>query len=143
MELFTIGFKGKTAKQFFNALKKNEIDYLLDVRLNHNQQHYGYAKSDTLKYILEDLMNIKYKHVGALAPTEELKKAYDSKKITWVEYENQYNNLIRGIDAVSFILEDAGNICLLCTEPTAEECHRRLAAEHIKNSFVDVSIKHL
>jgi uncharacterized protein (DUF488 family) len=37
--------------------------------------------------------------------------------------------------------EDFGDICLLCSESTPENCHRRLAAEYIKDKFSDKNIE--
>lgn len=34
MNLFTIGFTQKSAKEFFTLLSKNNIECLIDVRLN-------------------------------------------------------------------------------------------------------------
>ena len=34
-------------------------------------------------------------------------------------------------------------ICLLCTEKTAIQCHRRLAAEYIAEILPDIEITHL
>ena len=38
MKLFTIGFTQKNAKQFFELLKSNQIELLIDVRLNNKSQ---------------------------------------------------------------------------------------------------------
>ncbi len=40
-------------------------------------------------------------------------------------------------------IEDFDNAVLLCSEPTAEQCHRRLMAEYLKNNFKNISIRHL
>ena len=33
--------------------------------------------------------------------------------------------------------------CLLCSEPTAEHCHRRLVAEYLQAHWPSVRIEHL
>ena len=33
--------------------------------------------------------------------------------------------------------------CLLCSEPTAEQCHRRLVAERIARTWASTQIVHL
>ena len=35
------------------------------------------------------------------------------------------------------------NICLLCTEPTAEQCHRRLVAECLQKHCDNIEIIHI
>ena len=47
MEIFTIGFTRTTAEDFFERLKSNRIERLLDVRLNNKSQLAGFAKRDT------------------------------------------------------------------------------------------------
>ena len=34
MKLYTIGFTQKSAREFFNKIKNNNIDLLIDIRLN-------------------------------------------------------------------------------------------------------------
>jgi uncharacterized protein (DUF488 family) len=31
--------------------------------------------------------------------------------------------------------------CLMCSEPTADQCHRRLVAEHLRDVWQDAGIK--
>lgn len=48
MKLFTIGFTQKNAKQFFELLKANQIELLIDVRLNNKSQLAGFTKGNDL-----------------------------------------------------------------------------------------------
>ena len=41
MDIYTMGFTQKTAEQFFEKIKKNEIEILVDVRLNNQSQLAG------------------------------------------------------------------------------------------------------
>jgi hypothetical protein len=66
-------------------------------------------------------------------------------RIDWPEYERRFLGLMerRGV-ARMFVPDDLDGACLLCAEPTAERCHRRLAAEHLARSWGgDVEIVHL
>ena len=49
MKIFTIGFTKKTAKEFFEILRNNNIGKLVDVRLNNSSQLAGFAKGKDLK----------------------------------------------------------------------------------------------
>jgi hypothetical protein len=41
------------------------------------------------------------------------------------------------------LLDRYERICLLCAEPTADRCHRRLVAEYWHEHIEDASIAHL
>jgi len=61
----------------------------------------------------------------ALAPTIDILDSYKKKKIDWNDYENKFNKLItqRNIEK-KFTAEELNNACLLCSEHTADQCHR-------------------
>ena len=44
MNIYTIGFTQKTAEQFFETIKDNEIELLVDVRLSNRSQLAGFTK---------------------------------------------------------------------------------------------------
>ena len=52
MRIYTMGFSQKSAKRFFELLRDNEVDCLVDVRLNNVSQLSGFAKSVDLQYSL-------------------------------------------------------------------------------------------
>ena len=142
--LYTIGFSGKDAKTFFELLRLNKVQMLVDVRLNNVSQLAGYTKKNDLAYFLEKICGIKYLHLPILAPTKEILDGYKSKKISWNDYEAKYIHLInerkieRHLKDIDFV-----NACLLCSEKTAENCHRRLAANIIKSMSLIEKIVHL
>ena len=41
--LYTIGFTKKSAAQFFNLLRDNQVKQLVDIRISHSSQLAGYA----------------------------------------------------------------------------------------------------
>ena len=92
--LYTVGFSGKDAKTFFELLKLNNVQTLLDIRLNNVSQLSGYTKKNDLAYFLDKICDIKYKHLPILAPTKEILDAYKAKKISWNDYEAKYIHLI-------------------------------------------------
>jgi uncharacterized protein YeaO (DUF488 family) len=115
------------------------------VRLNNNSQLAGFTKRDNLSYFLKQLNGAEYSHMLILAPTKEILNDYKKKKITWKEYEKQFNALLdeREVDkAVNRELFDVPTV-LLCSEPQAEHCHRRLVAEYLKKKWRGANIFHL
>jgi uncharacterized protein (DUF488 family) len=149
MNIYTIGFTKKSAKKFFTLLKENNIRLLMDIRLNNSSQLAGFAKGKDLEFFLTEFLNIRYTNELSLAPTEKLLNDYKKGIVSWQSYEEEYNKILEGRN-VKHILDEKYNkdfnkICLLCSEHTAEQCHRRLAAEYIKNIYpeLDINIIHL
>ena len=53
MKLYTIGFTQKSAETFFSLIKKNNIEVLIDIRLNNKSQLAGFAKGEDLKFFFK------------------------------------------------------------------------------------------
>ena len=125
-------------------MRKNGVKKLIDVRLNNVSQLAGFTKQDDLKYFLKELCRIEYYYYGQLAPTEDILKGYKNKEISWEQYELEFNSLItkRKIEAI-ISLDLLTDACLLCSEATAEHCHRRLLAEYFKKVYKRINIIHL
>ena len=130
--IFTIGYTQKSAKNFFEILTKNKIDILIDIRLNNTGQLAGFTKKDDLQYFLK-IFNISYEYWKDFAPTKELRDNYHKTK-NWNDYEIVYKKLLKDrkvINKIDFSKYHNKTIVLLCSEPKADRCHRRLAAEEI------------
>ncbi|NLW48804.1 MAG: DUF488 domain-containing protein [Firmicutes bacterium] len=145
MKLFTIGFTKKSAKEFFGLLKSNSIKKIIDIRLNNSSQLAGFTKGNDLKYFLEVICNIDYEHDMSLAPTQEILDGYKKKIINWDQYEQLFKNLLftrNSIDTINFKTKrDYDYLCLLCSELSPKNCHRRLVAEYIKENNPSLSIE--
>ena len=145
MEIYTIGFTKKTAEKFFSILKGKLIRRLLDVRLNNVSQLSGFTKRDDLAFFLRTICNAEYLHEPLLAPTQDLLDDYKKSKGSWENYEKQFIDLIRTRAVEQQIEPSLFEVptVLLCSEPTAERCHRRLVAEYLESKWGNVSIVHL
>jgi len=144
MKLYTIGFTGKSAEQFFRLLTENGVKRVLDVRLNNTNQLAGFTKRDDLRFFLSRVAGIDYLHLPQFAPSEELLKGYRGHSLDWAKYERGYLTLLADRSALAFVdpsVFDSG--CLLCSEATPERCHRRLLAEFVASCVPDVHIMHL
>lgn len=145
MKLFTIGFTKKSAERFFSLLKSNGVKKIIDVRLNNSGQLAGFAKGADLAFFAEKLCGIRYEHIIEFSPTEELLHDYKKKRISWAQYVEIFNELIkqRGLEKM-FDPKEFDGACLLCSEDVPDQCHRRLLAEFFqKNSTEKVEIIHL
>ena len=145
MEVFTIGFTQSSAAHFFGRLRGAGVKRLLDVRLNNVSQLAGFAKRDDLAYFTRELCGAEYVHDVRLAPTSELLDAYKKQGGSWADYERAFLALMtaRRIEETLDPALLAGPTALLCSEPTAEHCHRRLVLEYLQSHWGDLTITHL
>ena len=137
MRIYTMGFAQKNAKTFFELLKKNRVEVLIDIRLNNKSQLAGFTKGDDLAYFLQNLCGCAYYHEIDFAPTKEILDSYKNKQTTWAEYEKAFLPLMRSRGAKELFdqkFRGFQNVCLLCSEPTPEQCHRRLLAETVADA---------
>ena len=142
--IYTIGFTGKTAKEFFTKLGDAGVKRILDIRLKNSSQLSGFAKKEDLKYFLMKINGIKYLHIPELAPTENIMDSYKKKKIDWNEYETQLNKLLIERKVENRMRgEMVDGDCFLCSEEKPDLCHRRLAAEYLQEKLGDIIILHL
>jgi len=130
IELFTIGFTKKSAREFFMCLKNAGVKRVVDVRLNNNSQLAGFSKKEDLAYFLKQIADIDYVHLPELAPTQEILDAYKKHKGDWRVYERQFLDLMAHREIEKKIEpETLQQGCFLCSEHLAHHCHRRLVAE--------------
>lgn len=146
MIIYTIGFAQKNAEQFFNLIRNNEIEVLIDIRLNNKSQLAGFTKGNDLPFLLREICNCKYVHKSDYAPTKEILSSYQKKKIGWREYEELFLPLIENRRIENDFEESFSmykKVCLLCTEPMPKMCHRRLVADYLKKRIAGISIIHI
>lgn len=145
MTIYTIGFTKKSAKEFFESLRRSRARHLLDIRLHNKSQLAGFTKRDNLRYFLRQIVNMEYREMPILAPEDSFLNEY-RKTGDWAKFEQSYLELIRQrqvehhIDPALF----KDGAVLLCSEAEPNHCHRRLAAEYLVRSlFPNANIEHL
>jgi uncharacterized protein (DUF488 family) len=144
MRIFTIGFTKKTAEEFFTRLSSAGVRRLIDVRLNNVSQLAGFSKRDDLRYFLKTICDIEYVHLPEFAPTQEMLDDYRKANHDWEAYATRFLALIAERNVENTVdREIFRDSCLLCSEAEADHCHRRLAAEYLRNRWGDVEIVHL
>jgi uncharacterized protein (DUF488 family) len=144
IKLFTIGFAGKSAERFFQLLRDNGVQKIIDTRLYPSSQLSGFAKGKDLKFFLKEVANISYEHKIDFAPTEDLLSRYRSKQLNWKQYESEYIAILKERDVTKSLNPQAlHQSCLLCSEHSPENCHRKQLAEYLANQLNGISIIHL
>ena len=145
MKIYTIGFTKTSAKYFFEALQKHSIEQLLDVRLNNISQLSGYSKKEDLEYFLQVICNAEYKHETLLAPTQIMLDDFKKYRGPWSTYKRRYLELMEHREIETKLSPElfARPTALLCSEETAENCHRSLVIEYLNSKWGDVEAVHL
>lgn len=145
IKVFTIGFTKWSAEGFFETIKREEIDRVIDVRLNNKSQLAGFAKKEDLKYFLNQICHTEYVHIPELAPTDDLLGAYRNKAIPWDKYEKEFLSLIAYREIEKKLPKDIlDGGCLLCSENKPHHCHRRLIVEYLNTKWdAQLQVKHL
>jgi len=144
LNLYTIGFTKKTAKNFFELLKQSGVTRVIDTRLNNVSQLAGFAKRADLEYFLKTIGNIDYIHRLDLAPTKDILDEYKKQKGDWETYETKFLDLLEKRQIEKKVdPELMENACLLCSEAKPHHCHRRLVAEYLNRHWGNIQIHHL
>jgi len=145
MEIYSIGFTKHSAEQFFDKLRAAGATRLIDVRLNNVSQLAGFAKRDDLRFFLRELCGVQYEHETELAPTKDILDAYKKGNMEWGEYEERFLDLMSKRRIEERINPElfSGTPVLLCSEHTAEHCHRRLVIEYLSDHWGHVRAVHL
>jgi uncharacterized protein (DUF488 family) len=126
-------------------LKSAGIRRLLDVRLNNVSQLAGFSKREDLQYFLREICGAEYRHEPLLAPTKGMLDEYKKLKGEWGVYESRFLELMaqRQIETKLDSSEFAVPTVLLCSEPEADHCHRRLVLKYLQQKWNNLTITHL
>ncbi len=142
--VFTMGFCKKSAEEFFGKLQQAGVRRVVDVRLKNTSSLAGFTKKQDIEFFLREVAGIAYVHRPDLAPTKELLDDYKNKRIDWAEYECRFNVLLNERRPEEQLTKDEfDSACLLCSESSADKCHRRLVAEYLAQHWGNLEIQHL
>lgn len=128
--LFTIGYEGRSLDAFVDALIRENVAVLCDVRRNAFSMKYGFSKSQLATAL--DKARIRYRHIPELGIASEKRKSLDSVadyESLFADYERE--TLPARTDAVEDVIREVNSsnrVALMCFEKDVCMCHRgRLA----------------
>ncbi len=124
----TIGYEGATIDAFIRALKREDIDTIIDVRAIPFSRKPGFSKTP-LSVALSDA-GISYMHFRHMGNPEKGKNIAHEKG--W-SYEAMYQTHLKTPNAIAELniaaqMAKDSRICLLCFERDPATCHRRFTA---------------
>ena len=123
-----------------DVLNAVRVRAMWDIRLWRTSTYVPFYSGDNLAAAL----GARYEYHPEFAPTSEILAGYKDGRITWPDYERMYRELLTTRNPTAGLaLNSLDRICLLCTEKSATQCHRRLAAEYIAEQFPSIEIVHL
>lgn len=146
MKLYTLGFTQKRAETFFDLLRRHQVQCLVDIRISPDGQLSGFARREDLPYFLDRLADgCAYLYMPQLAPTKEILRNYREDG-DWARYVVRFEALMverRIPETLNRAEFTTRTCCLLCSEATAAQCHRRPVAERLAAHWPEVEIVHL
>lgn len=135
--VFTIGYEKATLQEFVHTLQREKITHLIDIRAIPWSRRSEFAQGN-LSAVLE-AQNISYLHIKALGnPAKTLGDTMDNHK-PYPEIFLEHLQTSQAQNALSEIrkLTVSTDICLLCYERNALQCHRSLVTAAL-GSHIDV-----
>jgi len=127
--IFTIGYEGTSVSGLLSALKHNDVDLVIDVRLTPLSRKRGFSKRALAVALREG--GLRYSHRPEFGCPKDIRTRLEATG-DFSEYADSYASrvLSRRMVQVGRLAREgrASNICLLCFEADAARCHRSLIA---------------
>lgn len=134
MKIFTIGYEGNTAEEFFTPLLENKVKKVIDIRLKPHGG--GFAKKRDSPFFLSRIGGIEYQYMPECAPSRGLFNDFRNGEITWSKFKKGYQKLLKEHRIFSlFSKKGLSNACFLCFEAVPDYCHRRILADYLKREL--------
>ncbi len=135
MNLFTLSAYETTAEQFFETLKKQKADLVLDVRLRNTNQLCGFTKEKDLAYFVHNIAGAQYVHDLLFAPDSDLLDVYTKHVIDWNGYRQAYLSEMEERNARSVFAQkyqQYASICILGTATSHRRSHSEALLEYLE-----------
>jgi len=127
--IFTIGYEGTSLNGLLSALKHNDVDHVIDVRLTPLSRKRGFSKTALALAVRKGGM--RYSHRPELGCPKDIRTRLQATG-DFAEYADSYANHVlsrRRVEVGRLAREGRSrHICLLCFEADAARCHRSLIA---------------
>jgi len=143
MELFTIGYEGRTLPQLIDLLQENGVRRLVDVRERPQSRKKGFSALALFEALRKE--GITYEGDRALGNPPEIRTLWTNGSLP--EGKRQLRNKLRNGTAprIRLLVELAriDTVCILCVEDDINACHRSIIAEEAVRLEPNLKIHHL
>lgn len=131
--LFTIGYEGLSIEEFFERLKVNEIEMLIDVRKVPFSHKIGFSKAKLEK--VSEGAKIQYRHMPQLGIPSELRRNLNTQADYDALFEEYKASILplqgETLDKIARAVSKGRRIALMCFEADPMQCHRRIVADRL------------
>lgn len=143
MELFTIGYEGRTLPQLVRLLRDAGVRRLVDVRERPASRKQGFSAVPLFDALRK--AGIAYESDRALGNPKELRDEWKngSRREAKARYRRMLRNGRRTRVETLIALAKIEPVAILCYEHEAEECHRSLIAAEIARLEPGLPVRHL
>lgn len=143
IELFTIGYEGRSVDELLGDLVQAGIERLVDVRELPLSRKRGFSKTALGEALAGQ--HIEYRHIRPLGNPKENRDRYRAGDIEGgaeVYRQRLQNGSRQSLLALSGELDQA-RICLLCFERDHQICHRDVIVEDLIELDDRITVTHL
>jgi uncharacterized protein (DUF488 family) len=130
VELYTIGYGGRSVDEFLALLTQNGVKEVVDVRLRPDRASMGvFVKAKDPEKGIQRVLNgagIQYRSLPELG---NLFREYPDWPARYAQFFERAGGLL-----LDRLVDVAQPFCLLCSEKRAGECHRTPIAEYLAKS---------
>jgi uncharacterized protein (DUF488 family) len=127
MEVFTVGYGGRSKEDFLSLLRRNNIQTVVDVRLRPDHAAMGiWVKAKTPDKGIEKWLSDAGIGYRSLVELGNVFLGFD-------DWQERYRQLLEsaGVLLIDRLMRISGPVCLLCAEKHVAECHRLQVAEYL------------
>ena len=146
IQLFTIGYEGRTLESYIKTLIINDVHVLCDVRKNAYSQKFGFSKSQ-LQNACQGV-GIEYIHVPSLGiESEQRQHLYSQEDYDRLFAIYAHSTLAQNTDSILYVynlIQQKKRVALTCFEKDPNQCHRYVVAKALlKLPQANYSLKNL
>jgi uncharacterized protein (DUF488 family) len=139
--LFTIGYQNSHPESFFNTIRANDIECVIDVRLYPTSTHFPFVNIRYLPYFLPEICKCGYEYEPLFTPTPKILRQYKQDG-NWDSYKTNFVELLHSRKVFAKIPDHLYDYCcFLCYESDHTYCHRNLVAHYIRRVLPDVEVQ--
>jgi uncharacterized protein (DUF488 family) len=144
MNLFTIGYEGRTVNDLPASMAASGVTTVVDVRDLPLSRKRGFSKTALASLLAQS--GVDYVHERGLGNPKALRDHVKSGG-DWGWFAQVFRERLVGagdaLDHVLGIMNRGETVCLLCYEADASHCHRSLVADALAEKAHGLVIRHL